>query len=122
MAAIGKSRKTSRTMARKSKKNLTNLAIGGGLALLAEKFFLDSVVNTKMAAYAQTAAGVAGYFFLKNPILKGTSVVLGAHGAYKAFAGSNLLTGAQITGVSPYYRISGTGTVERLENNPESGF
>lgn len=103
---------------------MTNLAIGGGLALLAEKFVLDGVVNSKMAAYGQTALGIAGYFFLKNPMLKGASVVLGAHGAYKAFAGQNLMTGAQITGISPYYRISGTGTAvtEMMEANPESGF
>jgi len=113
MAGIGRIRRKSSNMKGNS---FQKKAIGGGIALILEYALMDKVVTTKNLAYGQAAVGAAGFFFLKNPMLKTASLATGVLGAAKAFTGKNLVTQAAISGVTPYYRISGTNPVMREGN------
>lgn len=104
LAGIGNRRKSSNMKGKSFQKK----AIGGGLALVAEYLLMDRVVTTRNLAYGQIGVGALGYFMSKNPIIKTAALGVGVLGAAKAFTGRNVVTQTAISGINPYYRISGT--------------
>lgn len=120
MAAIGKARRNSSNM--KGGKSFQKKAIGGGIALLAEYFLMDRVVTTKTMAFAQAGVGAAAFFLSKNPIVKTAGLGVGVLGAAKAAMGRNVVTQTAISGIAPFYRISGTNPLYQTGNGSEANF